>query len=167
MDNSDLDIAIRDAKLSREELKGQSREEICAKIYDIQRRRGSEFNLNAAVIKDYEWISRQILLTLATIVKEKHCTHLLDSTLRSFVKIQKSHKYTCQEVMDAFAEQPKEAYFRKMAIAKEEGQLVARSYPELCLQLYNKHPEYVQEYTTVKFSQLSNYCYKKAGVKTE
>lgn len=69
--------------------------------------------------------------------------------------------------MNAFAEQPKEAYFRKMAIVKEEGQLVARSYPELCLQLYNKHPEYVQEYTTVKFSQLSNYCYKKAGVKTE
>lgn len=167
MDNSDLDIAIRDAKLSREELNGQSREEICAKIYDIQRRRGSEFNLNAAVIKDYEWISRQILLTLATIVQEKHCTYLLDSTLRSFVKIQKSHKYTCQEVTDAFAEQSKEAYFRKMAIVKEEGQLVARSYPELCLQLYNKHPEYVQEYTTVKFSQLSNYCYKKAGVKTE
>ena len=41
--------------------------------------------------------------------------------------------------MDAFAEQPKEAYFRKMAIVKEEGQLVTRSYPELCLQLYNKH----------------------------
>lgn len=37
----------------------------------------------------------------------------------------------------------------------------------LRLQLYNKHPEYVQEYTTVKISQLSNYCYKKAGVKTE
>lgn len=30
-----------------------------------------------------------------------------------------------------------------------------------------KQPEYVQEYTTVKFYQLSNYCYKKAGVKTE
>lgn len=167
LDYSDLDIAIREAKLSREELKGLSREEICAKIHDVQRRKGSEFDLKATVVKDYEWISKQIFLPLATTAKEKHCTQLSDSTLRSFVELQKSDKYTCQEVIEVFAEQPKEVYFRKMAIVKEEGQLVGRSYPELCLQLYDKRPECVQEYTTVKFSQLSNYCYKKAGVKTE
>lgn len=167
LDYSDLDIAIREAKLSREELKGLSKEEICAKIHDAQRRKGSEFDLKATVVKDYEWISKQLFLTLTTKVKGKHCTQLSDSTLRSFVELQKSDKYTCQEVMEVFAEQPKEAYFRKVAIVKEEGQLVGRSYPELCLQLYDKRPECVQEYTTVKFSQLSNYCYKKAGVKTE
>lgn len=167
LDYSDLDIAIREAKLSREELKGLSKEEICAKIHDAQRRKGSEFDLKATVVKDYEWIYKQLFLTLTTKVKGKHCTQLSDSTLRSFVELQKSDKYTCQEVMEVFAEQPKEAYFRKMAIVKEKGQLVGRSYPELSLQLYGKHPECVQEYTTMKFSQLSNYCYKKAGVKTE
>ena len=167
LDYSDLDIAIREAKLSREEMKGLSKEEICAKIYDVQRRKGSEFDLNTMVVKDYEWISEQLLLSLATTIKGMHCTKLSDTTLCSFAELQKTYKYTLQEVMDAFAEQPKEAYFRKMAIVKEEGQLVGRSYPESCLQLYDKRPECVQEYTTVKFSHLSNYCYKKAGVKTE
>lgn len=167
MDNSDLDIAIREAKLSREELNGLTRVEICAKIYDVQRKKGSEFDLNAIAVKDYEWIHKQLILTLATTIKGKHCTQLSDSTLRSFVKLQKSDKYTYQDVMDVFAEQPKEAYFRKIAIMKEKGQITGRSYPELCLQLYNKHPECVQEYTTTKFSQLSNYCYKEAGITTE
>lgn len=167
LDNSDLDIVIRDAKLSREEIKKLSRKEICAKIYDVQRRKGSEFDMSAEVRKDYEWISNQLLLTLSSTIREKHCTQLSDSTLRSFVNLQKSDKYTCQEMMDVFAEQPTEAYFRKIAIIKEKGQIVGRSYPELCLQLYNKHPECVQEYTTAKFSHLSNYCYKKAGIKTE
>lgn len=167
LDYSDLDIAIREAKLPIEELKGLTREEICAKIYDVQRKKGSEFDMNTTVVKDYGWISQQLLLTIATTIKGKHCTRLSDSTLRSFVEIQKSYKYTCQEVMDVFAEQSMEAYFRKIAIIKEKGQLVGHSYPELCLQLYEKSPNLVQEYVATKFSQLSNYCYKKAGVQTE
>ena len=115
LDYSDLDIAIREAKLSREELKGLSKEEICAKIHDVQRRKGSEFDLKATVVKDYEWISKQIFLPLATTAKEKHCTQLSDSTLRSFVELQKSDKYTCQEVIEVFAEQPKETYFGTVA----------------------------------------------------
>ena len=120
LDYSDLDIAIREAKLSREELKGLSKEEICAKIHDAQRRKGSEFDLKATVVKDYEWISKQIFLPLATTAKEKLCTQLSDSTLRSFVELQKSDKYTCQEVMEVFAEQPKEAYFRKIGLCDED-----------------------------------------------
>lgn len=167
LDNSDLDIEIREAGISLNDISGKKRSEICKMIYEVQRKRGSEYDLFQSAEKGYSWISNQILFLLSGDDKAKQFVKLDKSSIDVFNTLLKNKDFTLSELKLVFEEQPKKAYFRKTLLDKQNEEVVGLSYPALCMDYYKNHIDLVKEYTTAKFSHLSKFCLEKAKIRTE
>lgn len=167
LDNSDLDIEIREAGISLDDISGKKRCKICKMIYEVQRKKGSEYDLFQSAEKDYSWISSQILFLLSGDDKAKQFVKLDKSSIDVFNTLLKNKDFTLSELKLVFEEQPKKAYFRKIFLDKHNDGVVGLSYPVLCMNYCKNHIDMVKEYTAAKFSHLCNFCLKNANIRTE
>lgn len=167
LDNSDLNIEIREAGISHGDISGKKRSEICKMIYEAQRKRGSEYDLFLSAEKDYSWILNQILLLQSGDGKVKSSVKLDKSSIGIFDTLQKNKDFTLSELKVVFEEQSKKPHFRKIFLDEQDEEVVGLSYPALCMDYYKNHIDMVKEYTTAKFSHLSKFCLQKAKIRTE
>lgn len=157
LDCSDLDIEIREAGLTYDEIKNLTHEEICKKIHETKRKKGSEYKLYCHLTKSYENILNQIFSAYSCsssttdFANKIYCRFLSDNELN----------YINSNMVEILSNPPRPEDFKRIAIIKQNNKLTVSSYPAMCLKLYSEAPNTVKEYTKNKFLQLSFYCLKK------
>jgi len=163
MDYSDLDIVIRENYLDREALGKMEHVAMCNKIKNILRMRSPEFDLIKDVASAYNRVFNTVKSVFINRIAHNQVVplNIHSSTELIINKIIDEDGLTSHDVaiMEKFMNQNQ--IFRSMNIyTDDEGNIKNTSSPDECIKLFVEHSEILKEYTTVKFTNLRDRCFR-------